>query len=188
MGLPPIRPIVVISLRTSQGLAPLQHLSHCLGSPWGSARSVPCPPIPGPSSVAELCISGWVRCCAVLACVDVLAPRSSLPAKLPRLAESRDATHPLARKAVVFRSVQPASKWAKASSQLRPTFSASVATLQLGIDAASLRAASCPHTTWLPGQHSVASSMHLPQFAIGRGSVSAGPARARRWHCCSTLS
>jgi len=58
----------------------------------------------------------------------------------------------------MFRSVQPASKWAKASSQLRPTFSASVATLQLGIDAASLRAASCPHTTWLPGWHSVTSS------------------------------
>ena len=139
-----------------------------------------CPEREDASKRAELCISGWVRCCAVLACVAVLAPRSSLPAKLPRLAESRDATHPLARKAVMFRSVQPASKWAKASSQLRPTFSASVATLQLGIDAASLRAASCPHTTWLPGQHSFASSMPLLQFAIGRGSVSAGPARARR--------
>ena len=61
-------------------------------------------------------------------------------------------------------SVQPASKLAKASSQLRPTFSASVATLQLGIDAASLRAASCPHTTWLPGQHIIALSLHPLQY------------------------
>ena len=91
------RSIVVISRCISQGLAPLQHLSHCLSTPRGRARSVPSPPIPGPSSVAELCISGWVRCCAVLACVAVLAPRSSLPTKLPRLAESRDATHPLAK-------------------------------------------------------------------------------------------
>ena len=71
--------------------------AHCLGSPRGRARGVLSPPNPGTSSVAELCSSGWVRCCAVLACVAVLAPRSSLPAKLPRLAESRDATHPLAR-------------------------------------------------------------------------------------------
>ena len=72
----------------------------------------------------------------------------------------------------MFRSVQPASKWAKASSQLRPTFSASVATLQLGIDAASLRAASCPHTTWLPGQHIFASSLHpLPNLYFHRLSL-----------------
>ena len=106
--------------------------SSLVGASWArSWRSEPADPW---DVCGSWLVHFWLgRCCAVLACVAVLAPCSSLPAKLPRLAESRDATHPLARKAVMFRSIQPASKWAKAFSQLRPTFSASVATLQLGL-------------------------------------------------------